>query len=220
MQKVITPAAMQRLDRLAREKYGIPSLILMENAGRSAAEEALWLLAGKKKRAVCVAGRGNNGGDGFVCVRHLLNHGVKAEVFLIKGAKELKGDARKNFLILGNMGCPIRFFEGEKDAPALRRALGDGSLVIDAIFGIGFSGAARPPYDRAIDLVNHSRIPVLSLDVPSGLDALNGRAAGPCIQAHTTVTFGFSKTGLKKNEGPRAAGRLLVVDISLPWKRP
>jgi len=216
MQKYITPAAMQRLDRLAEEKYGIPPLILMENAGRSAAEAVMRLLKGRRKRVVCVAGRGNNGGDGFVACRHLRNKGVCVEVFMMAGSKALTEDARLNRDILERSGCPVRQIATAADMRSLRRSLKRCTCVVDAIFVIGFSGAPRPPYDEAIAAVNASGRPVVSLDVPSGLDALTGRAQGACIRARTTVTFGYPKTGLARNDGPFYAGRILVADISLP----
>jgi NAD(P)H-hydrate epimerase len=216
MQKYITPAAMQRLDRLAEEKYGIPSLILMENAGRSAAEAVARLIRGRKKRVVCICGRGNNGGDGFVACRHLRDKGVRVEVFMMAGSKALTDDARLNRDILERSGCPVRRIATAADIRSLRRSLKRCACIVDAIFGIGFSGAPRPPYDEAIAAVNASGRPVVSLDVPSGLDALTGRAQGACIRARTTVTFGYPKTGLARNDGPFYAGRILIADISLP----
>ncbi|QAT16645.1 NAD(P)H-hydrate epimerase [Candidatus Velamenicoccus archaeovorus] len=216
MQKYITPAAMQRLDRLAEERYGIPPLILMENAGRSAAEAVIRLLKGKRKRVVCVAGRGNNGGDGFVCCRHLLNKGVRVEAFLMDGKKALTPDARLNRDILEKSGCPVRRVATPADVRLLRQSLKRRACVVDAIFGIGFRGAPRTPYDEVIAVINASGSPVVSLDVPSGLDALTGRAHGACIRASATVTFGYPKTGLARHDGPLCAGRILVADISLP----
>jgi len=216
MKKYITPAAMQRLDRLAEERYGIPSLILMENAGRSAAEVVMQLLKGKRKRVVCVAGRGNNGGDGFVCCRHLLNKDVRVEVFLMEGAKALTPDACLNKDILEKLGCSVRRVAAPADIRLLRRSLKRCACVVDAIFGIGFRGTPRPFYDDVIAAVNASGRPVVSMDIPSGLDGLTGRAQGACIRAHTTVTFGYPKTGLARNDGPFYAGRILVADISLP----
>ena len=216
MQKYITPAAMQRLDRLAEEKYGIPPLILMENAGRSAAEAVMRLLAGKRKRVVCVAGRGNNGGDGFVACRHLRNKGIRVEVFMMADSKALTDGARLNRDILERSGCPVHRIATAVDIRSLRRSLKGSACIVDAVFGIGFRGAPRPPYDEVIAAVNASGRPVVSLDVPSGLDALTGRAQGVCIRARATVTFGYPKTGLAKNDGPFYAGRILVADISLP----
>jgi len=216
MQKYITPAAMQRLDRLAEERYGIPSLILMENAGRSAAEAVIGLLKGKRKRVVCVAGRGNNGGDGFVCCRHLLNKGVRVEVFLMEGTKALTPDARLNRDILEKSGCPACRVATPADVRFLRQSLKRCACVVDAVFGIGFRGAPRPPYDEAIAVINASGRPIVSMDIPSGLDALTGRAHGACIRAAVTVTFGYPKTGLVRHDGPFYAGRILVADISLP----
>ncbi len=216
MQTYITPAAMQRLDRLAQERYGIPSLILMENAGRSAAEVVMRLFAGKRKRVVCVAGRGNNGGDGFACCRHLLNKGVCVEVFLMDGAKALTPDTRLNKNILEKMGCLARRVATPADLHSLRQRLKCCACVIDAVFGIGFRGAPRPPCDAVIAAINASGKPVVALDIPSGLDALTGRAHGACIRASMTVTFGYPKIGLVRHDGPFYAGRILVADISLP----
>lgn len=210
---------MQRLDRLAQEKYGIPSLVLMENAGRGAAEVVARLLKGKKKRVVCVAGRGNNGGDGFVCCRHLMNKGVRVDVFAMDGPRALTPDARINRGILERSGCSVHRIATTADIRSLRQSLKRCACVVDAVFGIGFSGAPRPPYDEVIAAVNASGRPVVSLDVPSGLDALTGRAQGTCIRARATVTFGYPKTGLAKNDGPFYAGRILVADISLPRRK-
>ena len=256
---------MQRLDRLAEEKYGIPPLILMENAGRGAAEAVARLIRGRKKRVVCICGRGNNGGDGFVACRHLRNKGVHVEVFMMAGSKALTDDARLNRDILERSGCPVRQIATAADMRLLRRSLKRCVCIVDAIFGIGFSphpecptrkdgderafgrdsaprqsprskggavypsmkagrprgstGAPRPPYDDVIAAVNASGRPVVSLDVPSGLDALTGRAPGACIRARATVTFGYPKTGLAKNDGPFYAGRILVADISLPRRK-
>ncbi len=216
MQRYITPAAMQRLDRLAEEKYGLPSLILMENAGRSAAEAVARLTRGQKRRVACICGRGNNGGDGFVACRHLMNKGIGVEAFVMDGAKGLTDDARLNRDILKRWGCPVHRIATTADIRTLRRSLKRCACVVDAVFGIGFRGAPRPPYDEVIAAVNASGRPVVSLDVPSGLDALTGRAPGACIRASVTVTFGYPKTGLVRHDGPFYAGRILVADISLP----
>jgi NAD(P)H-hydrate epimerase len=213
----VTPRTMQKLDRRAQERYGISSLILMENAGRSAAEAVARLIrGGKKRRVVCICGRGNNGGDGFVACRHLRNKGIRVEAFMMAGSRALTDGARLNRDILERSRCPVRRIATAADIRLLRRSLKGCACIVDAIFGIGFSGAPRPPYDEVIAAVNASGRPVVSLDVPSGLDALTGRAQGACIRARTTITFGYPKTGLAKNDGPFYAGRILVADISLP----
>ncbi|MFA5271363.1 MAG: NAD(P)H-hydrate epimerase [Candidatus Omnitrophota bacterium] len=213
---IITPRKMQQLDLLAQSKYGILSLILMENAGRSAAEIVFEMLLGKNEDVVCVCGRGNNGGDGLVCSRHLINRGVKVKIFMIAGNKPLKGDAKVNENILKKMGYRINIIDSSKNNRLLKQSLGKCSMVIDAIFGIGFKGQMRDDQAGIIQVINQSGKPVVSLDIPSGLDALSGKVSGACIKADATVTFGFSKTGLIKNHGPLYAGKVIVADISLP----
>lgn len=213
---VITPRKMQQLDLLAQTKYGIPAFILMENAGRSAAEIIFEMLPGKNKDVVCVCGRGNNGGDGLVCSRHLINRGVKVKIFMLAGNKPLKGDTKTNENILKKMGCRIGIINGSKDTQALKQALQKCSVVVDAIFGIGFKSQMRKEQAEIVQVINHSGKPVISLDIPSGLDALSGRAGSVCIKAYVTITFGFSKTGLIKNHGPFYSGKVIIADISLP----
>ncbi|MFA5039223.1 MAG: NAD(P)H-hydrate epimerase [Candidatus Omnitrophota bacterium] len=215
--KTVTPFQMMRLDRQAQLRYGIAPLILMENAGRCAAEEASRMLGGGRAgRVVCVCGTGNNGGDGFVCARHLVNRGIRTDVFLLGSPGKLKGDARLNFLILKKMGLRIRLLKEGGDFSALRRALKKSRVVVDAIFGIGFKGRPRAWHEKAIQETNACLKPVLSLDVPSGLDPLTGRAEGACVRAQRTITFGFPKTGLFRGQGPFYSGKVLVADISLP----
>lgn len=215
----VTPRQMFRLDREASRFYGIPSLLLMENAGRCAAEEAVKMMRGKKDRISCVCGSGNNGGDGFVCARHLIIRGFSVCVFFLGSTEKFTAETHLNALILKKMGCPVRRVINFSD---MRRYLASSALIIDAVFGIGFTGHPRPPYDSALQAINDSRRPVLSLDVPSGLDARTGKA-DLCVRADTTITFGIPKTGLFRGRGRQVCGRLLVADISLPLnmrKRP
>ncbi|MCK4519042.1 MAG: NAD(P)H-hydrate epimerase [Candidatus Omnitrophica bacterium] len=215
--RYVTSREMKGIDRRAIEDFGIPSLVLMENAGRGAAEAVLGMVLDKDSRKViCVCGRGNNGGDGFVCVRHLINSGVEAEVFLIGEPSALKGEAKINFDILRKMKAKIRILETDKNFELFEEKLKNTQLIIDAIFGIGLSGEVKEPYDIAIRLINQSNKPILAIDVPSGLDADTGSILGVCIKAKKTVTFGLPKTGFIKNDGPSIAGELIIADISIP----
>ena len=210
---------MQEIDKLAIEKFGIPSIILMENAGHGASRVAFDMLPKKKtKRVVCVCGKGNNGGDGFVCARHLINKGIDTDIFLIGDPAELKKDAKINYNILKKMGKTIKPLKVKKDFYALKAKFARTGLLIDAIFGIGLSGRVKEPYREIIDLMNQSKIPILAIDVPSGLDATGGSALGSCIKARKTVTFAMAKTGFFKNQGPSHIGKLITVDISIPNK--
>jgi len=208
---------MQEIDRRAIEEFGIPSLILMENAGSGAACVALGMLKDSdSKKVICVCGKGNNGGDGFVCVRHLMNSGVNTELFLIAEPSKLKGDAKINFGILRKMKAKIKFLQTDYELRVFKEKLKGARLIIDAIFGIGLSGEIKEPYITIIKAMNESGKPILAIDVPSGLDATTGNILGACIKAKKTVTFGLPKTGFVKKSGSLSSGELVVVDISIP----
>ncbi len=207
---------MKEIDRRTIEEFGVPSIVLMENAGRGAAEIALDLLSGKENRkVVCLCGKGNNGGDGFVCVRHLINSGVETDIFLIGEPSELKGDAKINYDILKKMNAEIKIII-EQDFKLFQEKLKKYSLIIDAIFGIGLSGKVKDPYRSVINKLNNSGKEILAIDLPSGLDATKGSVTGGCIKAAKTVTFALPKTGFIKNKGPSHVGDLIIVDISVP----
>lgn len=215
----ITPEAMRRLDALAQEKYGIPALVLMENAGSAVARAALKMLRrSRQKKVICICGGGNNGGDGFVAARHLINQGAATMVFLVgKTLPDLEGEAALNALILKKMGVRVLSLSGSpRRLEDFKNFLAHASLVIDAVFGIGFHGEVGPPVADIFEAVRRSGKRVLSVDVPSGLDARRGKAAGVCIKADATVTFALPKTGFFKNDGPRYVGKLIVADISIP----
>ena len=161
----------QAFDRYAQEKLGIPSIILMENAGRSVAEEAIKMVRTRTK-IVVVCGVGNNGGDGLVAARHLVNAGKKVEVYIIGKTSKLKADPKINFNILKKMGIRVK-----KASEGIRGGRREG-IIIDALFGIGLKSEVREPYASVINLMNKSKKPILSVDVPSGLDADSGKVLG------------------------------------------
>lgn len=211
----VTPHEMRRYDELAGQRYGIPSVLLMENAGRATADAAIEMLRGRKGLVVCVCGKGNNGGDGFVATRHLFNRGVRVVVFCAAQAASLSGDAAVNAEILRRMGVKRRRLATTRDAGVFIKTLRRAALVIDAVFGIGFHGSVPEFYRSIFETIHASRRPVLAVDVPSGLNALTG--VGPdALVASRTVTFGLAKKGLFKKDGPRCAGRIEVADISIP----
>ena len=219
--RYVTAEEMRRLDKEALEKFGIPSIILMENAGRAVYKTACKMLAGqKKKKIICVCGKGNNGGDGFVAARHLVNNGFAADIFLVSDPGTLKGDAKINYDILDKMKINIKLLKEDHDFDNFKESLKKARLLIDAIFGIGILGEVKEPFAGVINLMNESRKPILAVDTPSGLDATEGKAPGACIKATKTVTFAFPKTGFIKNDGPDKIGALVVADISLPAPGP
>ncbi|MBU0672900.1 MAG: NAD(P)H-hydrate epimerase [Candidatus Margulisbacteria bacterium] len=198
----------QAFDKYAQEQLGIPSIVLMENAGRGVAEEALQML-GNRKRVVVVCGVGNNGGDGLVAARHLLNAGIKVEVFIVGKISKLKPDPKTNLKILKKMG--IRVKKAGEGLRGLKRA----EVIVDAIFGIGLKSEVRGPYAEVINLMNKSGKPILTVDVPSGLDADTGKPFGIAIKAKRTVSFVAVKKGFLSTSGRKHCGRIIVRDIGI-----
>jgi len=213
--RVVTSAQMRELDRQAIEDYGIPGVVLMENAGLKVVEiirEALGAL--RDKKIIIFAGRGNNGGDGLVVARHLFNSGARVKVYLLGDPERITGDAQVNLNIWRNMGQEIHIIKEESACGGLFRE--DCDLIVDAIFGTGFKGVPREPAAGVINLINASKKPLVAVDIPSGLEADTGIARGSCIRATYTVTFGLPKLGLVQEPGTGYAGRIYVADISLP----
>ena len=208
----ISTKIMQQLDKYAIETLGIPGIVLMENAGFGAVEVALGIL-GKNTKVICICGKGNNGGDGFVCARHLIESNIDVEIFIIGNTANLKGNAKANYEILKKISKKIKILNNKED---FKIALSKTDLLIDAIFGIGLSGEVKQPYKDVIDIMNESKKPVLAIDIPSGLDATTGEMLGICIKATKTATFAYPKTGFIKNKGPECTGKVIVVDISIP----
>ncbi|MBZ0160812.1 MAG: NAD(P)H-hydrate dehydratase [bacterium] len=214
---VVTAGQMRELDRRATEEYGIPSLLLMENAGLQAVlelERAFPHLT--RGRIAVVCGKGNNGGDGFVVARHLCNRGTAVEVFLLARQTEIQGDARTNLEIIRHVGVPIHEMTTSQTLEASRMAIERADIVVDAILGTGTTGPAKGIFGEAIELLNRSGRPIVALDIPSGLHSDEGVIPGPSINAALTVTFGLPKRGLILYPAAACAGRVVTVDIGLP----
>lgn len=210
--RVVYPAEMAALDRAAVEG-GIPSLDLMERAGRAVAEHARDMLTiCDGKRIGVVAARGNNGGDGFVAARYLLTWGAAVGLYLLGDVDGLSPDSSTNHRLFVASGGVVRA-AGDVD---MARELGGSDLVIDAIFGTGFRGAAGGEYGAAIEAINASGSPVLAVDIPSGVAGDSGEVRGPAVRADRTVTFAWPKTGLYLYPGAEMVGRLAVADIGIP----
>ncbi len=216
--RLVKAAEMRELDQEATRRYGIPSIILMENAGLNVVAAVLsrfWGEGPRGRTALVLAGPGNNGGDGLVAGRHLFNRGARVNILLTAPPESYQGDAAANLKIVTEMGIPCQVFTGEKIAD-LKEALVQSDLVIDALFGTGFRGTPQEPVATAIRMVNESGKPVLSIDLPSGLEADTGRVAGECIRARLTVTLGLPKLGLYLEPGASYAGEIVIGDISFP----
>ena len=199
---------MRAVDRWAIDAQGVSSLDLMEEAGRAVAEAVAGLAPEGPVRVVC--GKGNNGGDGLVAARHLAEMGYAVEALLLWPGEELSGDAAAN----------LERFEAEQVSGDLTGRLADSGLVVDAIFGTGFSGEPREPAATAMDAINRCGAPVVACDIASGVDASNGEVKGGAIEAAITVSFHAPKLGHRIAPGKWHTGELVVAPIGIPEGAP
>ncbi len=217
MIRVATATEMRDLDARAATECGIPSLLLMENAGAETVRELLEAFPkAARARVLVLCGRGNNGGDGFVIARRLLGRGVSVRTLLLARGEEIGGDARINLDILEKLGAAPVEIRGGADLPVVRDALGSADLVVDALLGTGAQGPARGVAADAIACLNRFGRPVVSVDIPSGLGADQPEPPGPAVRASLTVTFALPKRSLLLFPAAAYAGRVRVVDIGIP----
>lgn len=210
--RLLTAKTAKLLDLEVKEKFGISTLILMENAGKAVAQEASKVFRGRKKIAV-FCGKGNNGGDGFVAARHLLTQGIKPDIFLAGKISGVENEAKTNLEILLKLKTKICEVS-ERNLHSIK--ISKYGLIIDALLGVGLSGAVRGIYKDLISLINSSRADILSIDIPSGLDATTGKILGCCVNADKTVTFVAEKRGMVVGDGPKYCGRIIVADLGVP----
>jgi NAD(P)H-hydrate epimerase len=213
----LTRSQVRELDRRATAEFGVPSIVLMENAGRGAAE--LLLELGIKGRVVICCGKGNNGGDGLVIARHLDRRRVPVTVLLFAEPNEVVGDARINLDIVRAADLSVQVFP--KPLPELgtiRSLLASADWVVDALFGTGLSGAIQNPLAEVVELINANRARVLAVDLPSGLDADTGDPLGPTVKAEHTATFVAYKLGFLSPVAYAWTGTIHVIDIGAPRK--
>jgi NAD(P)H-hydrate epimerase len=202
------------VDRRAIEEYGMLGVVLMENAGRGAAE--LLVELGIDGPVIICAGRGNNGGDGFVVARHLENRGFNVRVLLFCDPKTLRGDAAVNYRIIEQAGTPMNLFPAQFADDDVDRLLADADWIVDALLGTGAKGAACEPFATVIRRINAAGKQVLAVDLPSGLDCDTGAAPGECVRANHTATFVAAKTGFDTEAAGEWIGTVHVVDVGVP----
>ncbi len=211
--KLVTSSQMRSIDKKTIEGIGIPGLELMEKAGHGVALIAKEMLGDPASKVVVIfCGRGNNGGDGFVVGRYLSQWGAQVRFFLTAKKDEVEGDARINLEKAVGLDLPIVEILKEDGIPD--RIKGD--LIVDALFGTGFSGEIKGYMKDIIERINSSDIPVLAVDIPSGLHADTGRFTGPCVKADRTVTMALPKIGHFFFPGKEMSGKVSVVDIGVP----
>lgn len=215
--KVVTPEQMNAIDKCVINEYGIPGILLMENASIAVVLEAISMMGGcSGKLVTVVAGRGNNGGDGFAAARLLHSRGVDVRVYLTGSTTGISGDALFNMTVLNRIGIPIVELMDDNDIDLMAQDMNQSQLIIDGIFGTGLKKEVTGIAAMAIDRMNASGTAVLTIDIPSGIDGTSGSVMGTCVKADTTVTFCMPKIGLVLNPGCEYAGRLVVADIGIP----
>ncbi len=204
----LTREQAKEIDRIALEEFRIPGIVLMENAAIGIARAILAHFEGVRGTAAFICGPGNNGGDGFAAARHVANAGLGVRIHLLVPPEAYRegSDAAVNLAIARAMGLPLRSdldFEGA-------------DLLVDGIFGTGLARDARDPYRSAITALNAAGRPIVAIDVPSGLDANTGAVLGVAVRATLTATMAAPKVGFRLGEGPRHAGKVVVVDLGIP----
>ena len=215
----LTRDEVRELDRRAIDGFGVPGLVLMENAGRGCAE-LLMRLNPDRQPTVILCGPGNNGGDGFVIARHLDNHNWPVRVQVVAKHNRQAGDADVNFDILYTSGIeftqyrPDYFDQPHQDL--FRRQFQPAGWVVDALFGNGLTRPLGEPFDGIARVVNDSGKPVLAVDIPSGLDCDTGEPLGPTVRATHTATFVAAKRGFLNPDSKAWTGEVHVIDIGAP----
>ena len=215
---VMTREEVRAFDAWAINELGIPGMVLMENAGRSCAELIKEKLADVENPKVCIfCGVGNNGGDGYVIARHLLNSGFKVAVVICGQRRKIKGDARTNLDILESLGGPIQQLDLDS-ADVCERVKGyaaDADMLVDGLFGTGLRGQLSEEYKQLIESINAQGCALLAVDIPSGLDCDTGKPLGATIKASYTVTFVAVKKGFTSEGAGAYTGEIFVASIGV-----
>ncbi|MBN1787128.1 MAG: NAD(P)H-hydrate epimerase [Sedimentisphaerales bacterium] len=214
----LTRQQMRDFDAWAINQAHVPGVVLMENAGRGCAEIVMDELKKSDGRKVCIfCGTGNNGGDGFVIARHLKNAGFEAKIVLCGPNSKIKGDALINY----NIACKSEIStylldpDCEDIESNIKNSAGNSDLIVDAIFGTGFSGRLRGGFKNIVNTINSLGKPIIAVDIPSGLDCDAGLAEGTAIKAAITVTFAAAKKGFANESSSEYTGKVYIASIGI-----
>lgn len=214
---LVTAQQMKELDRLTIESFGIPGIVLMESAARGVVEALCRHFPHiQGMRVGIAAGRGNNGGDGFVVARYLASRNIMPAVYLLSSRDRVQGDAAANLKLLDLIGVPVHEVPDGSALDAHLAGMKQCDIWIDAMLGTGLKSEVTGLFKEVINLLNASGRPVVAIDIPSGLDADTGLPQGCCVKAALTVTFGLPKIGHVVFPGTEFVGALEVVDIGIP----
>ncbi|MCY4262455.1 MAG: NAD(P)H-hydrate dehydratase [Candidatus Dadabacteria bacterium] len=207
--KLSTKQISREIDRRTIEEFGVPGVVLMENAGRAVASVILMEYPSARKIAV-ICGAGNNAGDGFVIARHLVSSGKEVSVHITEKKERYRGDAKTNLDSLLEIKADVR--ELDEKLPRIK----DSEVIVDAVFGTGLTRKVEGFYDKLIKFINRQSSRRVSVDIPSGLDADTGQPLGTAVRADITVTFAPAKLGVCIHPGVDYSGKLFVADITIP----
>lgn len=214
----MTRDEVRAFDAWAIHTLGVPGVVLMENAGRSCADLVKDKLKDVANPKVCIfCGTGNNGGDGYVIARHLIDNGFNVTVVVCGDREKIKGDAKTNLDILERMGRPIENLNPADAnlADRVRRLAAGAQVLVDSLFGTGLRGELSDEYRRLIETINACHRPILAVDIPSGLDCDSGKPLGAAIKAAWTVTFVAVKKGFTSANAARYTGEVFVASIGV-----
>jgi len=215
---VMTREEVRAFDAWAINTLGIPGVVLMENAGRSCAELIEEKIAEVANPGVCIfCGTGNNGGDGYVIARHLLNSGMNVTVVISGDRNKIKGDAKINLDVLESIGqsvTQINPSDGNITDQVQTLTVGT-DMIVDSLFGTGLRGQLSDEYKQLIESINARNCPVLAVDIPSGLDCDTGQPHGAAIKADYTVTFVAVKKGFTTTEAAQYTGEIFIASIGV-----
>lgn len=215
--KVVTVAQMRDIEQAAIEEYGIPGIVLMENAGVEVVKQIENLLGSLHNKRISVfAGTGNNGGDGYVVARHLYNQGAKVKVFLIGSKASVVGDALTNLQIITYMGIDVLEVTNSHDWDKVKIAMTFTDCLVDALLGTGFAGQLRENMTQVVESINKMNKVTIAIDVPTGVDADTGQIQSVAVKASHTITFALAKQGLLLYPAASYVGELCVADIGIP----
>ena len=215
--RLVKAFEMQEMDRLTIQQVGIPGPVLMENAGRAAVRFFLeHFKPGTGAHVLCLCGRGNNGGDGYVMARYLHQAGLRISVVVLAPLEKIAGDARLNLEIIRRLGLDIKEVVDPQQWALAAPGLLEADYIVDGLLGTGLNSNVEGLYRAAIEAINHYQKPVMAIDIPSGLNADTGQIMGVAVRADLTVTFGLPKVGQMVFPGAGLVGRLVRADIGIP----
>lgn len=213
--KILNSEQMRNIDRRTTARFGIPSIVLMENAA-IAVVDAIFEHFASSERVALVCGTGQNGGDGFAVARHLENRGVVPVIVIVGDRSSIAGDAATNLTVCERLGLPIYEVGEPADASTALAHIADADLIVDALFGTGLNRAPSGIHATVIRDLAELRIPILAVDLPSGANASSPYPFDPCLQAEVTVTFAAPKVCHVFEPAAHYCGEVIVADISIP----